>query len=201
MIRALDADIIGLQEVDQHVMHREGHQLDFIAQNTGYHVVVGSTMLQAEAEYGNAVLSRLPIEKFRKYDLTVLGREPRGALEVELVFHGLRLRVINTHLGLRYSERRHQVSQLLSIIEKDKQSPAVLVGDFNEWLPLMGSTLKLRRRYPHTVKRTFPSWRPLFPLDQIFACHRPSIYRTEVISGELAMLASDHLPIKAYLSV
>jgi endonuclease/exonuclease/phosphatase family metal-dependent hydrolase len=200
VIRALDADVVGLQEVDAHVMHKEGHQLDFIAAQTGYQALVGSTMWWEEAEYGNAILSRLPILRSQKYDLTVNHWEPRGALEVDLDVHGQVIRVINTHLGLRYFERRQQVRALLKIVDAEPELPMVLIGDFNEWLPMAGSTLKLRRRFAHTKGlRSFPSRRPLFGLDKVFVDVQKLLVKTEVYRNGLTRRASDHLPVKAYL--
>jgi endonuclease/exonuclease/phosphatase family metal-dependent hydrolase len=202
VIRAMDADIIGLQEVDTHIMHHEGHQLDYIVQNTGYNVVIGSTMRREDADYGNAILSRVPILRSKKYDLTVRDFEPRGALEVDLEIHGHLVRIINTHLGLRYHERRRQVAALLEIIEAEKDVPMILIGDFNEWVPMIGSTLKLRRRFAHTKGlRTFPSRRPMFGLDKVFVDIKKLLIRTEVCGNPLTMRASDHLPVKAYLKL
>lgn len=202
VIQALNADIIGLQEVDAHVMHQEGHQLDLIAQRTGYYIVVGTTMHHEDAEYGNAILSRVPFERTRKYDLTVNGYEPRGALEALLEIHGQRLRILNTHLGLKYFERRAQVARLLEIAEMEKEIPLVLIGDFNEWIPRVGSVQSLRNRFVFEKGiRTYPSFRPCFGLDQVYVDPRRSLVRTEVLRTSLTRRASDHLPVKAYLEI
>lgn len=202
VIQELNADIIGLQEVDAHVMHHEGHQLDLIAQKTGYYIVVGTTMYHEDADYGNAILSRVPFLHTRKHDLTVNGYEPRGALEAELEIHGQKLRVLNTHLGLRYRERRQQVEKLLEIVEAGSDVPLVLMGDFNEWIPRVGSTDRLRRRFAYQKGvRTYPSHRPWFALDQVFVDPRRQLLKTEVLRNGLTRKASDHLPVKAYLEI
>ena len=203
VVRELDADVVALQEVDAHLMHKEGHQLDFIAKETGYHLVVGSTMLSEGAEYGNAILSRLPILRSAKHDLTVLPWEPRGALEVELAVHGHPVRILCTHLGLRYSERRRQVRALLEILSHHSgEECTVIAGDFNEWVPMVGSTMRLRKRFSHTRGlKSFPSRWPVLALDKVFVDRKRLLLRTEVFDTRLARKASDHLPVKAYLKL
>lgn len=203
VLRELDADVVGLQEVDAHRMHREGHQLDYIATETGYQTVVGSTMWREEAEYGNALLSRYPIFRSRKYDLTVPGCEPRGAVEIDIEVRGHAIRILNTHLGLRYFERRKQVRALLEIISAGSEGiPVVLLGDFNEWVPMIGSTMIFRRRFHFTRRlRTFPSARPVFGLDKVFVDRQKILMGTEVLRNGLTRRASDHLPIKARLQL
>lgn len=202
VIQALDADIIGLQEVDAHVMHHEGHQLDLIAERTGYYIVVGATMHQEDAEYGNAILSRVPFERTGKYDLTVNGYEPRGALEALLEIHGQKLRILNTHLGLRYFERRRQVEMLIEIVQMEKDIPLVLMGDFNEWIPRIGSVGRLRQIFSFQKGvRTYPSHRPCFGLDQVYVDPRRRLLKAEVLKNSLTRRASDHLPVKAYLEI
>lgn len=198
VIRELDADVIGLQEIDAHVMHPEGHQLDLIAKETGYKFVIGETMFHGEAEYGNAILSRIPILDSKKVDLTVDRWEPRGAISVDLEAHGNRFRVINTHLGLWYYERRRQVKRLLQMVTEDPSIPKVLIGDFNEWFPIFGSTLKLHTHFHHARKiRTYPARRPLFGLDQVFVDRKNVLIETHTLKTPLTQKASDHLPVIA----
>lgn len=200
VVRRLDADVVGLQEIDAHIMHPEGHQLDLIARQTGYSFVIGGTMFHEEAEYGNAILSRFPILASKKYDLTVDRLEPRGAISIDLEAHGHRFRVINTHLGLKYYERRRQVRALLDILDQDAEIPKILMGDFNEWVPIFGSTLRLFRLFHHARGiRTFPARKPLLCLDQVFIDRKGILAGAEVLHTTLTKKASDHLPIKAML--
>ncbi len=202
VIRELDADVIGLQEVDAHVMHHEGHQLDLIAQKTGYFIVEGTTMYWEDAAYGNAILSRVPFLRTERHDLTVNSFEPRGALEVEIEIHGERLRVVNTHLGLRYRERKLQVGKLLEIAQLRSEVPLVLLGDFNEWVPRIGCLGRLRKQFAfQRGVRTYPSRHPLLGLDQVFVDPRRQLLRTEVLRTGLARRASDHLPVKVYVQI
>jgi endonuclease/exonuclease/phosphatase family metal-dependent hydrolase len=202
VLRELNADVIALQEVDGHIIHEEGHQLNYIVKRTGYNVAVGSTMIREDAEYGNAILSRFPILKTRNIDLSVKNFEPRGALEIQVEHGGVRFRIINTHLGLRYGERRKQIKKLMKVINEDRELPLILMGDFNEWLPLVGSTLKLAGLFAHTRNlKTFPSKLPTLGLDKIFVETAELLVKTEVHRSPMSKKASDHLPVKAYLQI
>ena len=63
--------------------------------------VPGPTILRGDGHYGNALLTSRPVGDIRRLDLSVPGREPRGALDVTIaVRRGKTVRVVVTHLGL-----------------------------------------------------------------------------------------------------
>ena len=72
----------------------------------------------------------------RHIDLSVFGREPRGALDVDLLVKGETIRVIVAHLGLGLRERRKQIRRLLDIFCSERDRMEIMLGDFNEWVPL-----------------------------------------------------------------
>ena len=47
------------------------------------------------------------------------------------------------------------------------------------------------------MRRTFPSWLPVLPLDRIYAAGGASIVALAVHRSALARVASDHLPLRA----
>src|SRR5581483_10937782 len=113
VIDELDTDIIGLQEVESRLGGTpDTHQLNFLAEETGFIAVAGSTILRPDSHYGNALLTRHNVREVRSHDLSVPGREPRGILDVDLDVHGHPLRVLVTHLGLGARERRRQTNML-----------------------------------------------------------------------------------------
>ena len=77
----LNADVVALQEVEQHAVG-DMDLLQFLAAKTGYQAVAGPTLLRDTRDYGNAVLTRLPIVTMQRIDLSLPRREPRGALDV-----------------------------------------------------------------------------------------------------------------------
>lgn len=194
----IDADVVALQEVPSLTLHADlllDIQLAF-----GYRVAVARTLVRRQADFGNAVLSRYPIAGQVHLDLTVERCEPRNAIDVHIAIPGALpagcVRVIATHLGLRPSERRHQVRRILECIEAEPQTGTMLMGDINEWY-LWGRPLKwLHRRFSIAPgPPTFPSQAPVFALDRIWV-HRPGMLgEVRVHRSALARKASDHLPL------
>lgn len=203
VLRTLDADVVALQEVE--VSPTAPEFLEYLCEESGWRPVLGRTLRRASGDYGNAVLSRLPIREVRRQNLSHRQREPRGALHVDLDYGVSQLRVVATHFGLRPAERRAQAEALADELDLMAQasgapSATVLMGDFNEWF-LWGRTLRhLARRFqPAPAPRTFPAGRPLFALDRIWVSKDVHSFRLEAVRTPLTRLASDHLPLRASL--
>jgi endonuclease/exonuclease/phosphatase family metal-dependent hydrolase len=188
VLRQLDADVIGLQEVDR---------LDEIAQAVGFEPVAGRTLLHDGGHHGNALLTRRPVRAVRRIDLSVPRREPRGALDVDLDVDGAVVRVVVTHLGLNPRERRRQVQHLLAALGDDRRGRIVLLGDINEWFPAGAALRRLHARLgrPRAVA-TFPSRRPVFALDRMWVQVREALTQFGAHATPLARVASDHLPVR-----
>lgn len=198
VIEALDADVVALQEVET----RAEGGLDLLETLAGreYRAIAGPTLFRENAHYGNALLSRLPVEDIRLHDLSVDGREPRGAIEVRLGAGGSALRVVATHFGLAPWERRLQAQRVLALMEPEAAPLEVLLGDLNEWF-LWGRPLRwLHRAFAQTpAPATWPARRPLFALDRLWVRPRAALVRLARHDGPLARAASDHLPLRAEL--
>jgi endonuclease/exonuclease/phosphatase family metal-dependent hydrolase len=192
------ARVIGLQEVESTADAAGSAQLEEIARATGLRAVSGATVRRARAWFGNALLTALPILTVRRVDLSVLKREPRGLLDVELDWEGQPLRVLVTHFGLTAAERRVQVMLVLGELHLEHERLTILLGDFNEWLPGGRPLRALRTRFGRDRSpRTFPSWRPLLALDRMWGQPRRALGPVRAHGTRLARLASDHLPIVA----
>lgn len=203
VLRALDADVIALQEVE--VFRDDPGILDFLCEDSAWRPVHGVTLSRSSGEYGNAVLCRLPIDNVQRQDLSFRQREPRGALHIRTRRAGAPLHVAATHFGLRPVERRTQAEALadeLDAIAQGSDAPVVtvLMGDFNEWF-LWGRTLRhLGGRFlPGPAPRTFPARWPLFALDRIWVTPGARSFELEAIRTPLTRIASDHLPLRARL--
>lgn len=204
VIRDLDCDAIGLQEVDSRAgPHADSMQLEYLARATGMDALAGPTILRHDGDYGNALLTRRPVLAVRRHDISFASREPRGALDVDLDVDGHRVRVIVTHLGLRPAERRYQVKLLLKLLHPDEPGEAVVaLGDINEWLPI-GRPLKWLHGLLGSPpsQRTFPTWFPLFALDRVWVRPRTALVDVHAHAGAIARVASDHYPLKAIISL
>jgi endonuclease/exonuclease/phosphatase family metal-dependent hydrolase len=200
VLRQMNADIVALQEVDNHQVSGTG-LLDYLAAETGMTAVAGPTLQRGTRDYGNALLTRLPVLTVKQVDLSLPRREPRGAIDALLDWNGQYLQVTATHLGLRPGERRQQVRRLLQLYESSPAVLSVLLGDLNEWL-LWGRPLRWLRRHFATVPqpRTYPARFPLFALDRIWVHPRSALMELSVHNSPMARVASDHLPLVAELA-
>ncbi len=132
VINEMNPDIVALQELASH-NRPELNMLEYFASQTGLTPVAGLTLHTLESSYGNAVLTRLPVTGIRRIDLSVPGHESRGAIDLTLDWHGIRLHLVATHLGLRPRERRQQMRRLLQLFNTNSADIDVLMGDLNEW--------------------------------------------------------------------
>lgn len=197
VIRSLKADFVGLQEVDSRVPAGFGMtQLEYMTMFTKFKSLIGPCIRDLYGCYGNALLTRFPITDYRLIDLSVRGREPRGAIDVDLDADGTPLRVIVTHLGRNAIERGIQAKKLIAHIGKPSDVPIVLMGDFNEWFPLSGNLRYLYGKIGKTkTMPTFPSRLPVFSLDRIWLLHGGKNCEQKAVSTPVSKYASDHLPV------
>ena len=197
VISRMKVDLIGLQEVDNH-SRVAGDDLDLLGSLTGFTVIPGPTMLKETGDYGNALLTKLPLLDVRRYDISYRDYEPRGLLLADLDWQGERVRAAVTHLGLRPAERRYQVKKVIGHLSGLETTPLFLMGDFNEWL-LWGRPLRWLQRHFGRLRSpaTFPARWPLLCLDQILAEPRQRLHSKQVCRDSQAALASDHLPLLA----
>jgi len=199
VLQEIDADIIALQEVDSRPGHADD-MLAHLARKTGCSAIAGMTMVRRGVHYGNALLTRLPVREVQHRDLSVPGREPRIALDVEFEAAQHRLQMIATHLGLRPAERREQVKRLLPHFNIESNDVVVLAGDLNEWF-LWGRPLRmLHRIFPDTPhRRTWPTTPPLFALDRVWVHPRRALRNLSVHRSAMTRITSDHLPLTAVI--
>ncbi|MEE4273703.1 MAG: endonuclease/exonuclease/phosphatase family protein [Thermoanaerobaculales bacterium] len=201
VIRGLDCDAVGLQEVDSRGARTTLGELE---RRTGMEAVAGSTIVESDGEYGNALLTTARILDLDRHDLTVQGREPRGAIEARLETPTeSAFTMIVTHLGLKRRERHLQVERLLEICGNERlRRPLVVAGDFNEWWPFGGLLGPLRSVLdPCPAVATFPAHRPVLALDRIWTALHGRRSRVRAVRTALTRVASDHLPLIADLEL
>jgi len=201
VLRRLHADVIALQEA-AYDSTGPMNTLDVLARSTGTEAIAGPTLLEERGHYGNALLTRIRPVAIRPLNISVPGREPRGALTMELGIGGRTVRIVATHLGLRSGERRWQVRQLLALLDPKASDVTIVAGDFNEWYnwarPLRWLT---RRLGALPALPTFPSFRPLLALDRIWVHPPENVLRLRLYRSFAAAMASDHLPLVADIRI
>ncbi len=203
VIREIDADILGLQEVDWQAASGPGatSQAEFLAELEGYTAIEGANLRDHRGHYGNMLLTRLPVRRVTRLRLRTSRREPRGVIEAELDWRGAPLRVLVTHFGLGLGERRVQAAQLARRVTRAPWMPTLLLGDLNDWMPGDPTVGALTRSpTPTTRPASFPAWAPLFALDRILAWRLGKPPRVWPHRSPAARRASDHLPVVAEIA-
>ena len=209
VLKAVDADVVALQEVVGAGPHGGGH-----AEELGALLGMGWVMAPARQlrghHFGNAVLSRLPITQHLEHDLSWKTCEPRCLQRADIAVNGMTLHFYNVHLGTAILERRYQAARLATIVsDRHVTGPKLVVGDFNEWMKGLATTLlsarlnsvdltewlPKRRFLPR--RRTYPGFFPLLHLDHIYYAGRLEVVSVELPRTRLALVASDHLPLVA----
>ena len=209
VLAPLDPDCIALQEVVDGSPLGRINQAEAIADALGkkYKVIFGRTRDLRGSHYGNATLTRVPVERSETYNLSWRRREPRGCLRTDLRLRkGVLLHVFNVHLGTSYLERRAQGPLLLGdemLNHATHTGPRVILGDFNEWTRGLTSKLMMRqfqkihlRKYQRR-RGSFPGPLPVLELDHIYFDPALELVHFQLVRSPLSLIASDHLPLMA----
>jgi endonuclease/exonuclease/phosphatase family metal-dependent hydrolase len=207
VLRETEADIIALQEVVSiGNASRERHQARFLAEELGMDYHLGENRRHRGGSYGNVILSRLPQQSARNFDITWSGREPRGCLRVDFLLNGSSLHIFNVHLGTAFIERRHQARMLVSneiVNSAELNGPRIVLGDFNEWTRGLASRLLSAHLESADVRhhlqraRTYPGVFPFLHLDHVYYDSTLELKRLTLHKTRTALVASDHLPLVA----
>ncbi|MFZ0792070.1 MAG: endonuclease/exonuclease/phosphatase family protein [Chromatiaceae bacterium] len=198
VLAELDAEVIALQEV---TLDRAGELIRLFEAATALRATDGTVFERGVGRYGNVVLTRHAVTAPRLHDLSCVGREPRGAIDVVIEMNGGPLRVCATHLGLARSERKRQIDRLCALL-CGRPGAALLLGDFNVWWGSTALAPLAAGGFEHVRVPSFPTWPcPVISLDRIFALAPLLIARCWRHDSPLARIASDHFPLLADLQI
>ena len=109
VLRAIDAEVVGLQEVVRTADHDQAAHL---AGELGLCLAWGPARALSDGTYGNALLVRGEVLATHVHDLSVPRCEPRACLEALVSTREGSLRVFVCHLGLGLRERSAQATRL-----------------------------------------------------------------------------------------
>lgn len=184
-LRALDADIVFLQEVQgEHLRHAQRHanypatpQHEFLADEYWAHHAYGMNAVYGDGHHGNALLSRFPILHANNKDVSAHRFESRGLLHGAVEIGGMVVHCLCAHFGLFAGGRLRQTRAMVEhvLAEIPPHAPLIIAGDFNDWRNKLGHTLARElgvREVFDAVQgkpaRSFPAALPLFKLDRIY---------------------------------
>ena len=216
-LRAMNADIAVLQEVDVHWHARSNFadQASALGRALGVEVRFAPIYRLPGAdgtpmrEFGVALLSRHPVEEWRNDSLTRLSTQEvdaapvpmPGLLHATVNVRGSRISILTAHLDYRADPgvRRAQVAEILRVLERETL-PTILAGDLNatpgadELQPLFK---RLADVWPSVGDRglTYPSTDPTKRIDYILVSPHFRVLDAGVRPSSVA----DHRPVTASL--
>jgi endonuclease/exonuclease/phosphatase family metal-dependent hydrolase len=223
LLASVDADVICLQEVDRHFGERSDDvdQALLLSRALGMQLAWGPAIDRPRPgddpprQYGNALLSRLPILISDVHPLPGAG-EPRIALRTLVELDGGALWVTTTHLTTNSPDERAVQVAAVAALHTEPMETGVIVGDFNADpdAPELGV---LRQRFTdawHLARarddqarwrfwsreegHTHPAGFPRRRIDQVWVSPGVAVAGAHVLDAEGA---SDHLPLVVDLEV
>jgi endonuclease/exonuclease/phosphatase family metal-dependent hydrolase len=219
VIRALDPDVVGLQEVDR-FWARSGYQDEpavlSAALRLSHQCYAANLDHPADDhadrphQYGTLILSRLPIVACRTTPLPRTGaNEQRGFTLAEIDVRGTRLQVYNTHLHITAADRALQTAAIAEAIDAAGPAPRVLVGDFNarptatELAPVLARFVDAwaKAGAPDPANANGftsparPDGDPTSRIDYVFVSASIDVRSARVPVNATTRLASDHYPV------
>ncbi len=208
VIQKEDPDLVALQEVDVFT-DRSGkdlHQAQAIADKLDMHYYFAKAIDYQGGYYGNAVLSKFPIEDSIRIELPTLPgvkAEDRSWAGIKVQVDGQSLWFGSTHLDFKTEENNlHQSNTLLKALEQ-LSIPVIIGGDFNvvpssKTIALFDKTFQ--RTCTGECPYTIPMINPTKTID--FLMYRPKgAFQTtnhHVVPEEYA---SDHRPVVATITI
>jgi len=197
VLAELRADIIALQEI---TLDSGGAMHALLERASGLRAFAGTLVQRGPGRYGNVLLTRQGAPAgHRLQDLSVGSYEPRGLIDADLHIAGHAWRVLATHLGLAFRERRAQIARIAALAADDPR-PTLLMGDLNVWLGVRALAPLRRIGFGGRSIGSFPTWLlPFLPLDRILVRGPASATRCWRHDSTAARIASDHFPIVAEL--
>ena len=207
VIRDISPDFVTLNEVRCKTSDiGDIDQADGIGRLAGYYPIFGRSIDILGSQYGNALLTRLPVVKSDIIHIPdpikseVGFYEHRTMLRTVLKAEDRLLTVLSTHFGLMPEEQKNAVNTALNVIA-EADTPLILMGDLNMephsdiLMPLlyaMNDTAGNR-----STPLTFPSDKPRMKIDYILCSDDIKLISLRTVDTQ----NSDHKPLIAELEL
>jgi endonuclease/exonuclease/phosphatase family metal-dependent hydrolase len=196
-LAALDADVLGIQEVDVGVRRSGGvDQAALAAAATGMRVAFGAAIrVRVRGLYGNALLVRGDM-----WDVELLrmprprAGERRAALLARVAVGDRELSVACTHLAVEREEAQRQLDVVVAALAR-RPEPRVLLGDCNLGAEFVGPVVEAAGMTLAPGPPTYPAWSPQSRIDHVAVAGLDIV---SVVTPESAV--SDHRPLVAEVS-
>jgi endonuclease/exonuclease/phosphatase family metal-dependent hydrolase len=189
ILKELDADVIGLQEIERFTTRTGVDQVKIIKELTGMYGYFEKTWEFLDGDYGIMVLSKYPVTNLGYLNLaTDWHREPRKAMLTKIHWPEQEFILVNTHFSYESTRARKFQAETVEEFAAKQSLPVVIAGDFNAIAS-------------NTVMQTFwagddyvqPKY-PLLSIDFVFTRSQdPWLVRDSFMP--LHPVASDHNPV------
>jgi endonuclease/exonuclease/phosphatase family metal-dependent hydrolase len=205
VIAAAKPDLVALQEVDNKTRRTGGvDQTAELARLTGLTGKFGKAIDYEGGEYGQAVLSRFPIDDLKVHLLPgTPDRERRIAAQARVTVGGREVSFVTTHLHHQNAAFREQQAAELNALFGGADRPVILAGDLNanpDSKPLEILAGKWANATAGPALFTFPAGKPAKQIDYVL--YRPAD-RFKTVEAKVIEepVASDHRPVLAVLEL
>ncbi len=208
VILSVQPDIVSLQEVDRNVPRSKSvDQPAELAKLTKMEAIFEKNIDLQGGEYGNAILTKLPILKYRNEKLPMIQQgEARGVLVAELQWGRFGpIGFLATHFDHRPNAADRVASaKRVNELVASSNMPSLLVGDLNATVDSEPLDL-LMKEWSHSNKQPLPTIPVQSPTRQIDFILTRSTAKARWNTSQIRVLeeevASDHRAIFAELTL
>ena len=201
LIAAQRPDILGVQEVYINEKEHTDNLLSVRTKDAQYMTFAETIAYPSGGKYGIGQISKFKPENATLTLLTSQDKEQRCLQKVEYVIGEKRVSVYNTHFSYESADiRKKQFSEVLKIMNADKNEYKILTGDFNaeesEFYSFKKSyhvvNTSATKFYNYSNKRIGMS-----QIDNIIVSKNITVLNARAIPNEY----SDHYPLFAFISL